>query len=87
MRYGVPEGWQEAIARPISAMYGRSVALERADDGRQNAAGSMVDVYCDGNLAGGLEVSWSDEERMSAVLAELRERVEELLAQELGGGV
>ena len=66
-------------------MYGHELVLVPAG-GAFDTDGSMVDVYLDGELAGGLEVVWNDASPKAQVLRDLRERIEELLARELGSG-
>jgi len=85
MGHGLPPGW-ERIAAQIGSEFGRTLVLE-STPAAFNSTGSMIDVYLDSERLASLEVVWDDACPECEVLRELRERIEELLAQELGRGI
>ena len=84
MGHGPPVGW-ESVARRVTEQYGHELNLAAASDAF-NESGGMIDLHLDGERSGALEFIWDDEWPRSQVLAELWNRITELLAQDLGGG-
>jgi len=82
---GLPVGW-ERVAQRVTEHYGHGLVLAAAPDAF-NENGGMIDLYVDGKRAGGLEFIWDDQWPRSQVLAELWNRVTDVLAQDLGSGV
>jgi hypothetical protein len=85
MGLGLPEGW-ESVAQRVADTYGHVLMLAATPEAF-NDNGTMIDVYLDDKLSGGFEFVWDERRQPSAVLAELWDRVTELLARDLGSGI
>ena len=81
----LPAGWERVVSR-IRRLYGHEVHLEIAEQATRFTETGDFLLYIDGELAGSIRRSWSDEWPPEEILAYLSEQIEEGWAQDLGGG-
>lgn len=82
----LPAGW-ERVARRIRRLFGHEVHLELVEEATAFTEAGDFLLYIDGELAGSVRPSWTDEWAPDEILANLSEQIEEYWAQDLGGGL
>ena len=80
MGAGVPAGW-ERIAQLVRDRYNRELQLLHPPTGFDTYEG-IIDVYLDGDLIGGFQFLWRDDDPQDDV-DELESVLSELLVQDL----
>jgi len=81
MGAGVPAGW-ERIAQLVRDRYNRELQLANPPNGFDTDEG-FIDVYLDGDLIGGFQFFWRDDDPQEDVLVELGSVLSEFLVQDL----